>query len=52
MKVAAEILLLLYQLGVFIVSLRLKEDFEKDLRNKATFIMLLIPIVMCIILAM
>ena len=52
MKIIAIILLLIYQFGTLIMVSNLKGNYEKDLRNKISFVGYLIPIAMCIILAM
>ena len=52
MKLIAVILLLVYQIGCLLIMINLKEEYDKELRNKVSFIGQLIPIVMCIILAM
>ncbi len=52
MKTIAIILLLVYQIGCLLTQINLKEEYDKELRNKVAFIGQLIPIAMCIILAM
>ena len=52
MKTIAIIMLLIYQIELFIMALKSKKPYEKELRDKLNFIIWLTPLAMCIILAM
>ena len=52
MKTIAMVMLLIYQIGIFIMAVKSKQPYEKELRDKLNFIIWLIPIALCIILAM
>lgn len=51
MKSIAVILLLIYEFVFFIAVKKLDKPYEKELRNNISLIVYLIPIAMCIILA-
>ncbi len=52
MKTIAMIILLIYQIILFIMQLTLKNIVNEKLNDRISFIVQIIPLAMCIILAM